>query len=163
MASSEIDDQLALCFSPGSGQDRRMTSPPAPVPHPAATALRWWSLDGVGGLRHLRADLRDAVIGTPLGDEDGLDRITVVATELATNALRHGRPPTVIRLLQETDALILDVADHDLAGEPLFDQERPLGLGGLGLRLARTFATDLGWYRTDNTKNIWARFDFVRD
>jgi serine/threonine-protein kinase RsbW len=153
----------ALCFSPESGQDRRMTSPPAPVPHPAATEVRSWNLEGVGGLRHLRADLRDAVAGTPLDDEDGLDRITVVATELATNALRHGRPPTVIRLLREPGALLLDVADHDLAGEPLFDQERPIGLGGLGLRLARTFATDLGWYRTTKTKNIWARFDFVRD
>ncbi|MEU4626948.1 ATP-binding protein [Actinoplanes sp. NPDC023801] len=140
-----------------------MTSPPAPVPHPAATELRSWSLDAVGGLRHLRADLRAAVIGTPLDDEDGVGRITVVATELATNALRHGRGPAVIRLLQEPGALTLDVADHDVTGEPLFDERRPIGLGGLGLRLARTFASDLGWYRTLKTKNIWARFDFVRD
>jgi serine/threonine-protein kinase RsbW len=163
MAVPAIDGEAALCFSLGSGQDRRMTSPPAPVPHPAATELRSWNLDGVGGLRHLRADLRDAVMGTPLDNEDGLDRITVVATELATNALRHGRSPTVIRLLREPGALILDVADHDLKGEPLFDQERPIGLGGLGLRLARTFATDLSWYRTAKTKHIWARFDFVRN
>ncbi|MFD1374710.1 ATP-binding protein [Actinoplanes sichuanensis] len=140
-----------------------MTSPPAPVPHPAATELRHWDLDDVGALRELRADLREAVAGTPLDDEDGLDRITVVATELATNALRHGAPPAHIRLLREPEALILDVADHDLAGEPRFDQDRPIGLGGLGLRLAQTFASDLGWYRTAKTKNIWARFDFVRD
>ncbi|MEU8664576.1 ATP-binding protein [Actinoplanes philippinensis] len=140
-----------------------MTSPPAPVPHPAAAEFRHWSLDDVGSLRDLRADLRHAVAGTPLGDEDGLDRITVVATELATNALRHGRPPTHIRLLREPGALLLDVADHDLTGEPLFDQDRPIGHGGLGLRLAQTFATELGWYRTAKTKNIWARFDFVRD
>lgn len=111
----------------------------------------------------MRAGLRQAVAGTPLDDEDGLDRITVVATELATNALRHGSPPTRIRLLREPGALVLDVADHDLTGEPLFDQDRPIGLGGLGLRLAQTFATDVGWYRTTRTKHIWARFDFVRD
>ncbi|WP_433793186.1 ATP-binding protein [Actinoplanes sp. CA-252034] len=140
-----------------------MTSPPAPAPHSAATELRHWSLDSVGELRDLRAGLRQAVAGTSLDDEDGLDRITVVATELATNALRHGRAPTHIRLLREPGALILDVADHDLAGEPLFDEDRPIGLGGLGLRLAQTFATDVGWYRTAKTKNIWARFDLVRD
>lgn len=140
-----------------------MTSPPAPVPRPAATELRRWSLDSVGGLRHLRAGLREAVAGTPLGDDDGLDRLAVVATELATNALRHGRPPALIRLLQRPGVLILDVADQDVDGEPLFDQERPVGLGGLGLHLARTFASDLGWYRTVDTKHIWARFDFVRD
>ncbi|MEV4283825.1 ATP-binding protein [Actinoplanes xinjiangensis] len=140
-----------------------MTSPPAPVPHPAAIELRHWTLDSVGGLRHLRAGLRQAVAGTPLDDEDGQDRITVVATELATNALRHGRPPAHIRLLREPGALILDIADHDVAGEPLFDEDRPIGHGGLGLRLAQTFASDLGWYLTVKTKHIWARFDFVRD
>ncbi|MDI6100463.1 ATP-binding protein [Actinoplanes sp. NEAU-A12] len=140
-----------------------MTSPPAPVPHPAATELRRWSLDSVGGLRLLRAGLREAAVRTPLGSEDGLDRLAVVATELATNALRHGRAPALVRLLQEPGVLIIDVADHDLAGEPLFDQQRPVGLGGLGLRLVRTFANDLGWYRTVRTKHIWARFDFVRD
>jgi serine/threonine-protein kinase RsbW len=140
-----------------------MTPPPTPVPHPAATEVRHWILDTVGGLRDLRAGLRRAVIGTPLDDRDGRDRITVVATELATNALRHGRPPTRILLLREPGALVLDVADRDLTGEPRFGQDRPIGRGGLGLRLAQTFATDLGWYRTAKTKNIWARFDFVRD
>jgi serine/threonine-protein kinase RsbW len=140
-----------------------MTSPPVPVPPTAATELRRWSLDNVGALRDLRAGLRQAVAGTSLDDEDGPDRITVVATELATNALRHGRPPTCVRLLREPGAFILDVADHDPAGEPLFDQDRPIGLGGLGLRLATTFATDVGWYRTARTKHIWATFDVVRD
>lgn len=149
--------------SPASGQDGHMNSPPSPVPHAAADQIRSWTLVGVGGLRHLRADLRHAVIGTPLGSEDGLHRITMVATELATNALLHGCQPTVIRLLREPGSFVIDVADHDLAGEPLFDQERPIGLGGLGLRLARAFATDVGWYRTAKTKNIWAKFDLVRD
>ncbi|GGN99969.1 hypothetical protein GCM10010112_94220 [Actinoplanes lobatus] len=134
-----------------------MTSLPAPVPHPAATEQRRWTLSSVQDLRRLRAELREAVTGT-LIDDDGLDRIAVVATELATNALRHGRPPTVIRLLEEPGHLILDVADHDLTGEPLFDQSRPIGSGGLGLHLARTFATDLGWYRTPTTKHVWAVF-----
>src|SRR5687768_13462990 len=86
-----------LCNLRGSRQDRRMTSPPASVPHPAATELRRWSLDSVGGLRLLRAGLREVAVRAPLGGEDGLDRLAVVATELATNALRHGRAPALVR------------------------------------------------------------------
>ena len=140
-----------------------MTSPPAPVPHPAATELRRWILHSVGDLRRLRAGLREAAAATPLGDHDTLDRLAVVATELATNALRHAGAPALVRLLREPAALIVDVADHDPDGEPRFDEERPLGRGGLGLRLARDFATDLGWHRTVTTKHVWARFDLVRD
>lgn len=139
-----------------------MTSSPTPVPHPEAIEICRWDLTDVGGLSYLRAGLRETVAGTSLDTEDGLDRLAVVATELATNALRHGRPPTVIRLLRQPGLLILDVADHDLAGEPHFDISRPVGLGGLGLRLVKAFATGFGWQRTAYTKHIWATFDLVR-
>ena len=68
-----------------------MTSP-APAPHPAATELRHRRL---GALRHLRAGVREAAAGTPLGDVGGRDRLTVVVTELAIDPLRHGRGPAV--------------------------------------------------------------------
>jgi two-component sensor histidine kinase len=89
---------------------------------------------------------------------DLFDRMAVVATELATNALRHGLPPTVVRLLRDEDRLILDVADHDLGAAPKVEPDRPLGDGGLGMQLAQTFAIDLGWYATDATKHVWASF-----
>jgi anti-sigma regulatory factor (Ser/Thr protein kinase) len=130
-----------------------MTPLPAPVPFPAALLLRRWSLSSVGELRVLRSGLRVAVRDTEL-----LDRMAVVATELATNALRHGRPPAVVQLLAEPGRLILDVSDPDVTGEPFFDTRRPLGQGGLGLRLVRTFAIDSGWYRTEVAKHIWASF-----
>nr|WP_296063528.1 ATP-binding protein [uncultured Actinoplanes sp.] len=123
------------------------------VPPAAAAELRRWTLDDFQELRELRAALRLA-----LGDQDDLcDRIAVVATELATNALRHGLPPTVVRLMRQGDRLIVDVADHDLAASPE-PADRPLGEGGLGLRLAQTFAADVGWYIADETKHVWASF-----
>ncbi|WP_229076111.1 ATP-binding protein [Actinoplanes sp. DH11] len=82
----------------------------------------------------------------------------MVATELATNALRHGRPPAEIRLLQAGGLLIVDASDRDTEGEPRFDVERPLGQGGLGLLLARTFAHEVGWYRANTAKHVWASF-----
>jgi serine/threonine-protein kinase RsbW len=136
-----------------------MPSLPASIPHPAAVEMRRWRLDNFRELRRLRAELRDAVAGggaRPPGDL--AERMAVVVTELATNALRHGLPPTEVVLLRDRDHLIIDVADHDLTAAPVLDEDRPLGAGGLGLQLTREFAVDVGWYLDDDTKHVWAGF-----
>jgi serine/threonine-protein kinase RsbW len=136
-----------------------MTSLRASVPYPAAVEVCRWTLDDFGELRILRAALREAVVVVPSEElDDVFDRIAVVATELATNALRHGLPPTVVRLLRQDDRLIVDVADHELDIPPEVAEDRPLGGGGLGLQLTRSFAIDVGWYMTDVTKHVWASF-----
>src|SRR3954462_9854998 len=114
-----------------------MTMLPVAAPHPDAVELRCWTLDSFRGLRGLRDALRDT---TASSATEVSDRLAVVATELATNALRHGLPPTVVRLLGVENPLILDVSDHDLTSPPELADDRPLGAGGLGLRLTRTFA-----------------------
>jgi anti-sigma regulatory factor (Ser/Thr protein kinase) len=116
--------------------------------------VRQWTLRDVHELRVLRAGLREEI-----DDDDLFDRMAVVCTELATNAMRHGHPPVVIRLLAEPGRMILDVSDADPDAEPQFGLRRPMGQGGLGLLLVRTFAADSGWYRTDCTKHVWAGFD----
>ncbi|MEU4238705.1 ATP-binding protein [Actinoplanes sp. NPDC026619] len=135
-----------------------MTSLPASVPYPQAAEICRWTLRTFSDLRNLRAALREAVSEMTTNTGDGVERMALVVTELATNALRHGLPPTVVRLLREGDRLIIDVADHDRQATPAVDAGRPLGAGGLGLQLARTFATDVGWYSTDVTKHVWASF-----
>ena len=136
-----------------------MTSLPASAPHPETVELRRWTLDNYHGLRHLRAALRETMVDISVADlDDFFDRMAVVATELATNALRHGLPPTVVRLLRGDDRLILDVADHDLRAEPVVAYDRPAGRGGLGLQLASTFAVEVGWYRSGGAKHVWASF-----
>jgi serine/threonine-protein kinase RsbW len=136
-----------------------MPSLPASVPHPGAVELHCWRLDSFPELRRLRADLRDAVADTAARTPGDLaERMAVVATELATNALRHGLPPTEVRLLRDHDRLIIDVADHDMAAAPFLDEGRPLGAGGLGLQLTREFAVEVGWYVSDVAKHVWAGF-----
>jgi serine/threonine-protein kinase RsbW len=135
----------------------RTSSPP-----PHAIEIKRLALASGTELRDLRASLHEAISGLALraGKElDGIpERIALVATELATNALMHGLPPTTVRLLRDDDVLILDVADHDLSTVPELADTRPLDVGGRGLQLARAFSLDVGWYATAGTKHIWASF-----
>ncbi|RKN41146.1 ATP-binding protein [Micromonospora endolithica] len=134
------------------------TSPPPPQ----ATELRRWTLSEAADLRGLRASLHEELTGNVLPEGGSLEEvpelIVLIATELATNALRHGIPPTIVRLLATADCLILDVADHDLSTMPDVDDSRPEVAGGRGLQIARAVSLDVGWYATAETKNIWASF-----
>ena len=138
--------------------DMIRTSPPPPH----AEELRVWTLTSSGELRLLRASLQQELTSHPLlaaeDRDDILDRIVLVATELATNAIRHGIPPTQVRLLRNSEHLVLDVADRDLTRIPELSDTRPLHAGGRGLMLARSFSLDVGWYATDDSKHIWATF-----
>ncbi|SBT51344.1 ATP-binding protein [Micromonospora auratinigra] len=134
------------------------TSPPPPQ----ATELEQWVLDTPAELRDLRASLRAALERHGLVQGEELDEIphlvVLVATELASNALRHGRPPTIVTLLGADDCFVLDVADHDVSSVPELSDIRPLESGGRGLFLAEEMSLAVGWYASADTKNIWASF-----
>ncbi|MDO3683317.1 ATP-binding protein [Micromonospora sp. C28ISP2-4] len=134
------------------------TSPPPPQ----ASELERWVLDSPEDLRGLRASLRDALNRHGLVQGEDLDEVphlvVLVATELASNALRHGRPPTIITLLATDDRFLLDVADHDVSSVPELTDISPTDSGGRGLFLAQSVSLDVGWYATEETKNIWSAF-----
>ncbi|AYF30134.1 MULTISPECIES: ATP-binding protein [Micromonospora] len=134
------------------------TSPPPPQ----ASELERWVLDSPEDLRGLRASLREALNRHGLVQGEDLDEVphlvVLVATELASNALRHGRPPTIITLLATDDRFLLDVADHDVSSVPELTDISPTDSGGRGLFLAQSVSLDVGWYATEKTKNIWASF-----
>ncbi|MFF5083475.1 ATP-binding protein [Actinoplanes sp. NPDC000266] len=111
-----------------------------------------WTVDEPVELRMLRAELRK------VDDVPPDDMLLVVATELASNALRHARSQAVVALLRDRDTVIIDVADRDPAGRPSVDVRRPKRSGGLGLRLAERLALDVGWYPAAGGKHVWARF-----
>ncbi|AGZ38455.1 ATP-binding protein [Actinoplanes friuliensis] len=129
---------------------------------PGMIELQSWVLDTPAQLRVLRAGLHEAITGQPLPAGAQLDEIpekmVLVATELATNALRHGLPPTIVRLGRTKSIFVLDVADHSPDVIPQYTDDRPPGAGGLGLQLAKKFALEIGWYIEDDTKHVWAEF-----
>ncbi|SNY74771.1 ATP-binding protein [Paractinoplanes atraurantiacus] len=111
-----------------------------------------WTIGEPVELRILRAEMRK-VDTVPASDT-----LLVVATELASNALRHARSRAVVALLRRPDAVIIDVADRDPRGRPAVDARRPKRSGGLGLRLTERLALDVGWYPAVGGKHVWARF-----
>ncbi|PRY27040.1 hypothetical protein CLV70_1113 [Pseudosporangium ferrugineum] len=143
------------------GHNRGMAFISAQSP-PSMIELQQWVLDSPGQLRILRASLHKAITGEVLAENAPLDEVpekmVLVATELATNALRHGLPPTIVRLGRAGDRFVLDVLDHSPEAAPQFSEGRPLGQGGLGLQLAKKFALEIGWYVEAEVKHVWAEF-----
>ncbi|WP_067501236.1 ATP-binding protein [Actinoplanes sp. TFC3] len=132
------------------------------APPPDAEVVCSWVLASTVELKGLRRSLNlalrnaDTAAGDHLGDVP--ERMVLVATELATNAIRHGLAPTEIRLLRTGELYVLDVADHDVDTIPEPSEAQPQDSGGRGLALARSFALDVGWYCTTTTKHVWASF-----
>ena len=122
--------------------------------------LARWTLAGAPELQVMRSALQQAVMDQPSAAdrEDLAERLTIVATELAGNALRHGHPPTVVTLQRADGHLIVAVLDNDPGTAPVVDDHRAPGEGGLGLMLAERLAQDVGWYPTDTGKRVWAQF-----
>lgn len=121
-----------------------------------------WRLDGPGDLARVRRELR-TLASTPwvlpeTAEEDVPDRVVLVASELATNALVHGCAPATVRLCGDRHDFLLDVLDHDVATTPHMAVGRAPGEGGFGLQIARHLSEEVGWYTTGSTKHVWATF-----
>lgn len=114
-----------------------------------------------GELRQMRIDLKEALREHRLVDHSALltmERVALVATELASNALKHGRPPAVVRLLRADGHFILDVADQDRNDLPEVNLSEDSAEGGRGLYIARSLAAEICWYATEHGKHVWVSF-----
>ena len=133
---------------------------------PATVEVERWLVNDYTELRPLRESLRQTLQAQPVlshsDSRDVIERITIVATELATNALLHAQSPTVVRLNRSAAAFILDVADDQPTSPPHIAEDRLPGAGGLGLRVTQELASDAGWYVHEQTKRVWAQFPIPR-
>jgi len=121
-----------------------------------------WLLDRSEHLSTFRADLTQALRERGAPYSDGLsgvaERMVLVASELATNAIVHALPPTRVRLLEGRDEFVLAVADHPPEVPPEISETRAIGEGGSGLKIARRVALDVAWSSDGPAKHVWARF-----
>lgn len=134
--------------------------PMAPPP-PGYTPVEEWVLASAEELSRLRSALARIIGSSRDGAtamHDTAEKIVLIASELATNALLHGLPPTVVRLLRDERTWLLDVVDHNVAGIPVVDGDRPPGHGGLGLLITERLSAHVGWYPSGTAKHVWATF-----
>ncbi|MGK5681272.1 ATP-binding protein [Actinoplanes sp. URMC 104] len=133
-------------------------------PPPVEERIATWTIDEPPGLQPLREALQRSLLGredlTGIDADDLAERLVLVATELAGNALRHSSPPTVVALLRSDGHLILDVADSDPLSAPVVEH-RAAGAGGLGLQLTERLAHEVGWYPDNDGKHVWALFSIT--
>ena len=122
--------------------------------------LGWWTLETFAELGRLRAGLRQALLEQQMLDgavrEIVAERIAIVATELAANAMAYTNPPATVELFRTETTFIVDVSDNDPWVAPSFAEERHPGYGGLGLRMTSKLSLDMGWYLDGGTKCVWA-------
>ncbi len=136
---------------------------PASHPSDAFVPLRRWALERADQLRVLRGELREQLAastsGTPSGTPRVHETIVLVTSELATNALAHGRPPAQVRLSLDGRSVLVVVSDGDTTHAPFLAEGRAPGEGGFGLQIARRLSRDVGWWVDATGKHVWAAFD----
>ena len=80
----------------------------------------------------------------------------LIASELATNVVRHAPTPYDVRLLRsEGDNVVIEVLDHG-DGVPELRHPSSEATGGRGLLLVSMVSAKWGFDRRDGTKTVWA-------
>ncbi|HWA66641.1 MAG TPA: ATP-binding protein [Mycobacteriales bacterium] len=82
----------------------------------------------------------------------------LLASELVTNAVVHGRGPVSVVMEYDGGALAVTVTDEEPASPVLADPGTG-DLGGRGLRLVELLASDWGVNPDQPGKGVWFRLD----
>ncbi|MFD0074854.1 SpoIIE family protein phosphatase [Streptomyces sp. NPDC127166] len=81
--------------------------------------------------------------------------VTLVVSELVTNALRYGAAPVVLRLIADGPSLTCEVSDAGQAA-PHLRHAKAVDEGGRGLLICASLADNWGVRHTDEGKTVWA-------
>jgi anti-sigma regulatory factor (Ser/Thr protein kinase) len=108
----------------------------------------------------VRGRARQAMRSWSLLDEV-IETATLLASELVTNALVHGRGPVDLRLRLTRDRLVLEAVDggHHMPRRRRAGDEDE---GGRGLHLVASLADRWGFRALDDGKVVWAELDLAR-
>nr|BFE64501.1 hypothetical protein GCM10020063_090270 [Dactylosporangium thailandense] len=90
----------------------------------------------------------------------GLPHLTrgavMVGHELVANALRHGLPPAVLRLLRRGDCLVIEVGDSSDQVPRIADIDNLTSTSGRGMQIVNTLARTWGVRPHQGGKTVWA-------
>src|SRR4051812_31642532 len=133
--------------------------PPEPVTDLAA---RWEGTPGTpADLSGIRRELRAAIRHRPwpTSSEADLERLLLFVEELASNGLRHGRPPVRVVVTADSTGWLLEVSDAAADRPPALARDRDPAAGGMGLPLVARLSAGHGWTVHGERKHVWARID----
>lgn len=99
---------------------------------------------------------REHVAATLIGRPE-CDDAVLVASELAANAVRHGRPPYELRLEVDPDTVLVTVTNHGDQFAPNMEEPDPYSDSGRGLEIVRALAQTVGSWRDGDNLGVWAR------
>ena len=104
----------------------------------------------VGARRFVAASITDV-------PPDVADTLSVIASELATNCIRHGASNFEIRVDQLPDRILVE-AEDDGAGEPVVRSPGPNETSGRGLQIVGGLADSWGVSKESDSarKTVWA-------
>lgn len=100
---------------------------------------------------------RNAVAGCLRADgvvEHCIDEALLGTSELVTNAVLHGTPPSTLNLFTTAGLFRVEVADANLRPPPTLGTGG-LAEGGRGLFLVAELATSWGWELRSSEKVVW--------
>ena len=87
-----------------------------------------------------------------------VDDVTLVASELTTNAVRHAGTPFTVTLEAFADAVVLTVSDGS-ASPPVRVTAGPDDAAGRGVVIVDVVSRDWGVVVDGHAKSVWAAFD----
>ena len=101
----------------------------------------------------MRRFVRDVL--TPWGDDEFVENAEIIASELATNAVKHARSPFRVALAPSADTIRISVRDASFAPPVRLHPDGVL-VGGRGVQLVAALARDWGVRDEADGKTVWA-------
>ena len=93
--------------------------------------------------------------------EDTRNAVELMVSELASNAVRHGRSAFVLRVELDDQRVRVEVSDSG-RGTPVVQSPDLLEVSGRGLHIVSVLATDWGVTPRPGGKAVWFSLDLTR-
>jgi anti-sigma regulatory factor (Ser/Thr protein kinase) len=113
-------------------------------------------------LTTLRGQLRGQLSARPFrgAGAENAEWLLLAFDELASNGLRHGRPPVQVVVADTGRGWLLDVSDTATDLPPTPAVGRDPATGGLGLYMVARLGAAHGWTIEGEYKHVWVRVDY---
>ena len=133
-------------------------APDAGAPLPVVWRAAPVALAELTDLRgQLRAQLNDRL--PERARTEDAEWLLLAFEELASNGLRHGRPPVRVVVADTGRGWLLDVSDTAVELPPTPAVGRDPATGGLGLYMVARLGAEHGWVVDGEGKHVWVRVD----